>query len=301
MTPQSDFFALFNPSSGRGTGARRVGAYLSLLRERLGPVDHALTAHAGHEARLVDEALQAGYSTIIAVGGDGTWGAAADRIVRSGRDDVALALLPAGTGNDFGKSLGIRAGRVEGTVDAIAARRTRRIDVGRVGDRYFLNVVGMGFDIAVIDDAETTPLLKGDLLYRFCAIRQLFRFPGIHLDLRDGSGAGEKRRYLMLVISNGNYFGGSFHIAPDASLEDGRLDAVSIYDAGPLERARLFSRVSRGEHPAEAKVEIRQDSRFRVAFDGPSIRYEVDGDVFTHEGGELAVESIPSALTIYTP
>lgn len=300
MSPQSDIFVLFNPASGRGTGARRIDYYLPLLRERLGYVDHASSEHAGHETALLDNAISQGYSTIIAVGGDGTWSAAADSIIRSGRSDVALGLLPAGTGNDFGKSLGIRFPRVQDTIRAIAEGRTRTIDVGRVDGRYFLNVVGVGFDIAVIDDAATTPLLKGDLLYRFCAVRQLFRFPGVNLDLRDGDGAGGKRRYLMLVISNGNFFGGSFHIAPRASLEDGLLDAVSIYDAGPLERARLFSMVSKGKHESDDRVEIRQHNRFTISFEGAVVRYEVDGEVLSSTHSPLEVESVPRALTVYS-
>ena len=301
MSRQSDYFVMFNPSSGRGTGARRVESFLPRLQERLGPVDYRLTEYAGHETDVMDEAIAAGYPTIIAAGGDGTWSAAANRIMHSGRNDVMLGLLPAGTGNDFGKSIGVRSDRVPQIIDAIAERRTRTIDVGRVGDRYFLNVVGMGFDIAVIDDAARTPLLKGDLLYRVCALKQLFRFPGLPLTVRDASGAGERAPHLMLVISNANYFGGSFHIAPNASLDDGLLDAVSILDAGPLERARLFSTVSNGRHEREEKVSIRQDHRFSVEFPGESIRYEIDGEVLEWSGGPLTVESVPSALTVVAP
>jgi len=303
MSRQSDVFVLFNPTSGRGTGAKRVESYLPLLQERLGPVDYRLTEYAGHEREILDAALEDGYTTIIAAGGDGTWSAAADRIVRSGRDGVALGLLPAGTGNDFGKSVGVRIDTVDAVVDAIAAGRTRRIDVGRVGQRYFLNVVGMGFDIAVIDDAETTPLLKGDALYRFCALRQLFFYDAPALALRDGDGNGDEvpRRHLMLTISNANYFGGSFHIAPAASLEDGKLDAVSIADAGPLGRARLFDTVSKGKHEAHPRVVARQHERFEVEYLGSSIRYEVDGDVYEWSDGPLRVESVPGALTIFSP
>ena len=135
----------------------------------------------------MDRALDAGHDAIVAVGGDGTWSRVADRILRSGRRDVALGLLAGGTGNDFGKSVGVTFERSEEVVRAIAAGRRKRIDVGRVGERHFLNVVGFGFDIAVIDDAAGVPVLKGDLLYRFSAARQLFRFPGLELDIRVGS------------------------------------------------------------------------------------------------------------------
>jgi diacylglycerol kinase (ATP) len=303
MSRETDVFVLFNPTSGRGTGAKRIEYYLPRLQERLGPVDYRLTEYAGHEREILDEALTAGYTTIIAAGGDGTWSAAADRIMQSGRGDVTLGLLPAGTGNDFGKSVGVHVDTVDAVMDAIANRSTRRIDMGRVGERYFLNVVGMGFDIAVIDDAETTPLLKGDALYRFCALKQLFFYDAPAFALRDGAGEGDTtpRRHLMLTISNANYFGGSFHIAPRASLEDGMLDAVSISDAGPIGRAKLFDTVSKGKHEAHPRVVVRQHARFEIEYEGSSIRYEVDGDVYEWSDGPLVVESVPDALTIFSP
>ena len=249
---------------------------------------------------MEDQALDAGVRSILAIGGDGTWSAVADRIVRSDRSDVTLGLLPAGTGNDFGKSLGIRHEHADAVVRGIAAGRRRRIDVGRVEGRHFLNVVGFGFDIAVIDDAERVPLLKGDALYQFCALRQLFRFRGLTVEVSGDTSEPQRRDHLMLVIANANYFGGSFHIAPHASLDDGMLDAVSIYNVGPIARARLFSRVAKGRHERDENVDIRQSSGFRIAFGGP-VRYEVDGEVYTSNGNALEVESVPGALNVFTP
>jgi diacylglycerol kinase (ATP) len=221
-------------------------------------------------------------------------------MVKSGRSDVALGMLPAGTGNDFGKSLGVTFERAEDVVRGIAAGRRRTVDIGRVEGRHFLNVVGLGFDIAVIDDAADFPLLKGDALYQVCALRQLFRFRGIPLSVSAADTPPASRDHLMLVIANANYFGGSFHIAPRASLEDGMLDAVSIYDAGPLARARLFKKVAKGRHEGEDKVKIQQSGAFRIECEG-TVRYEVDGEVYTSRGSVLEVRSLPQALTVFVP
>ena len=298
MTERSTF-VLLNPAAGRGRGARRWDAFASLLREHLGDWDHAVSERAGHEVELMDRALERGYRNIVAVGGDGTWSVAADRIVRSERRDVTLGLLPAGTGCDFGKSLGIRWDDLGRVVKGIAAGRRRRIDVGRCEGRHFLNVVGFGFDIAVIDDAAGVPILKGDLLYRFSALRQLFSFPGLPLRLT-GRGGPRERDALMLVVANANYFGGSFHIAPRASLDDGRLDAVCIPNVGPFGRARLFAAVGKGEHEKHGGVEIEQSASFEVSFDRP-VRYEVDGEVYGSSGPLLRIESVPAALDIFVP
>ncbi len=291
---------LVNPAAGRGRRRARVEQYLDLLERHLGTFEPAITSRAGDETALLDRALGESIDCIVAVGGDGTWGAAADRIVASGRRDVSLGLLPTGTGNDFGKTLGIRHERAKEVVRAIVERHTAAIDVGRAGGRHFLNVVGLGFDIAVIDDAAKTPLLRGDLLYRFCALRQLFFFPGREVEIEPRGEAAVRTRALMLTVSNANYFGGSFHIAPRASLTDGRLDAVVIKDAGPLTRARLFSIVSKGRHEGDPHIVIRQAPSFAIRFEG-TLRYEADGEVHATTTSPLVVESVPGAVNVCVP
>jgi len=296
---RSAFFVLVNPAAGRGRRRARLREYLALLTKHIGPFDPAVTERAGDEVRLLDEALARGEDRIVALGGDGTWSVAADRIVAGGRRDVALGLLPVGTGNDFGKSIGVRHENIDAVMRAIADRTTRTIDAGRVGERTFLNVVGMGFDIAVIDDAANTPLLRGDMLYKMCALKQLFRFPGSELSISADGGPLRTIKLLMLTISNANYFGGSFHIAPRARLDDGKLDLVAIHDASPLARAKLFDAVGKGKHENLPEVEFMTASSFSIHFDG-MLRYEADGEVYSAES-PLRVSALPRALNVCVP
>lgn len=293
-------FAILNPAAGRGRRARRMEEFRALLRREIPEVVEAFTERPGHEGELVERALAEGHDRVVAVGGDGTASLVAHHLLAAGRADVKFGLLPTGTGNDFGKTVGAVHGRAEAVVRAIAAGHSRRVDVGRVGDRHFLNVVGAGFDIAVIDDAARTPLLRGDALYQFCALRQLFRFPGLELEIGVDGAPPFRIDHLMLVIANANYFGGSFHIAPDARLDDGMLDAVCIANTGPFSRARLFSLVAKGGHVGHAKVRMERAPRFRVGFEGV-LRYEVDGEVLSSEDGALEIESIAGALEVLVP
>ena len=296
---RSDLLVLVNPAAGRGRRRARLRDYLERLEKHIGPFEPAVTARAGDEVRLLDTALERGVDQIVALGGDGTWGVAADRILKSGRRDIALGLLPVGTGNDFGKSIGVRHENIDAVMRAIADRSTLVVDAGRVGDRHFLNVVGMGFDIAVIDDAAKTPLLRGDLLYKFCAVRQLFRFPGSELSIAADGAAPRPIKLLMLTISNANYFGGSFHIAPKASLEDGKLDLVAIHDASPARRAKLFDAVGKGKHENLPGVEFMTAPSFAIHFPG-TLRYEADGEVYA-SASPLVVSSVPHALKVCAP
>jgi diacylglycerol kinase (ATP) len=293
-------FVVINPAAGRGRGARRLPRFREWLRRHVPDHEEAVSSAPGGEIPLVDAALARGCRTIVAVGGDGTWSLVADRVIRSGLRDVRVALLPGGTGNDFGKSLGIAWDGAERVVQAIANGATRRVDVGRVADRFFLNVVGMGFDIAVIDDSYRVPLLKGDALYRFCAMRQLFSFRGLPLEVSSGNGESRKDDHLMLVVANGRYFGGSFDVAPRADLSDGKIELISIRDASPLTRAKLFGLVAEGRHEGHERVTVRSGARFELRFT-PPLRYEVDGEVLETNEDRLVVESVPGALDVVVP
>ena len=292
---------LVNPAAGRGRRKARLKDYLKRLEKHIGPFDPVYTSHAGDETRILDTALSRGVEKIISLGGDGTWSETANRVLANGRGrDVSVGFLPVGTGNDFGKSIGIRHENIDAVMRAIADGTTRTVDAGKVNDRYFLNVVGMGFDIAVIDDAAKTPLLRGDALYKFCALKQLFRFPGVRLGIAEGSNSPDTwLEVLMLTISNANYFGGSFHIAPRASLVDGKVDLVAIHDAAPLTRAKLFDIVGKGKHEGHDKVTFRTAVSFSIHFQG-TLRYEADGEVYS-SASPLVVMSVKNALKVCAP
>jgi diacylglycerol kinase family enzyme len=184
------------------------------------------------------------------------------------------------------------------------------VDVGYVGtlsaaehtpqrseSRHFLNVVGFGFDIAVIDAAAGAKFLKGELLYKITALQQLFRFPGVQAGLSSGSGERRRGQHLMLTVSNGRYFGGGFPIAPEAHADDGKLHACMIRDASPMTRLRLFNMAERGRHVTSDQVEVLDDTSFRLSFDAPP-RFEMDGDVRQSSSTEIDVRIVPGGLRV---
>ncbi len=271
------------------------------------------TTRPGEERDLADSALERGYDVIVAVGGDGTWSNVADRLVASGRDDVALAILPSGTGNDFGRNFGFDPRSPAEAVDVLARGHTVLVDVGRVDSlsasehdpdrfepRHFLNLIGFGFDVAVIDAASGARLLRGELLYKVTALTQLFRFPGIGVTIEGRSGAPHGGRLLMLTVSNGRFFGGGFPIAPAATVDDGRLHACRIGDATPLSRLKLFRLAERGRHVASTHVQILDDVGFRLTFDAPP-RFEMDGDVRRARDRSVDVRVLTRRLRVVAP
>lgn len=309
----SRHFVVFNPASGRGRGARRIARYRELLEASLDDVTFAATTRPGEERDLAEHAVEQGYDVIVAVGGDGTWSNVADRIVASGRDDVAFAVLPSGTGNDFGRNFGFDPRNPVEAVRVLAEGYRRTIDVGRVDSpsasehdpdrwepRHFLNLVGFGFDIAVIDAAAGARFLRGELLYKLTALQQLFRFPGVDVAVESDAGETRDGRLLMLTVSNARYFGGGFPIAPKAEIDDGRLHACLIGNAPPLTRLKLFNAAERGRHVLAEQVEVVDDRAFRVRFAEPP-RFEMDGDVRRAKSDVVDVRVIPNALRVVGP
>lgn len=290
-----------------------MAAYRTLLDEFLPGATSAVTTRPGEEALLADHALADGFDLLVAAGGDGTWGNVADRVVASGRSDVVFGMLPSGTGNDFGRSLGFSPSDPREAVRALAGGQTRLVDVGRVAtpsasehtpdraeSRHFLNLVGFGFDVAVIDAAAGARFLRGELLYKVTALQQLFRFPGLPVELEGSGGARREGRHLMLTVSNGRFFGGGFPIAPEARADDGLLHACCIGDAAPLTRLRLFNLAERGRHVEAPQVEVLSDQGFRLTFPTPP-RFEMDGDVRQASGTKVEVRVVPGALRVVAP
>lgn len=289
---------IVNPAAGKGRGVK-AEAEVRRAFAALGVTDVRSTRGPGDERKLARQAIEDGARTLVAVGGDGTWGNVANAIIGSGAD-VRLALLAAGTGNDFAKTVGAPATDYAATARLAVDGPDVAVDVGRIEGKYFLNVTGFGFDIAVIEDAAKVTWLKGGLVYPYCALRQLFGYPGMPIDVASAAGRRGELSHLMLIIANGKHFGGAFRIAPNASLTDGRLDAVAIRSVAPLRRIGLFAATTQGKHIAHPDVQTEQAASFTLTFPSPPA-YETDGEYNRASSATLEVTCVPGALRVVTP
>jgi diacylglycerol kinase (ATP) len=295
----SRVFVVVNPQAGRGRGARLLEPVLSALAAGGAPPPHALSVAPGDETRLAERAAGEGFEAVVAVGGDGTWSNVAAGLLRAGRG-TRLGLVPGGTGSDLAKSLGIPGRDIPACARIVREGRVRRIDVGRVEDRYFLNVLGFGYDTAVIEDSWRVRYLRGDLLYLYCALRQVFSFTGFTVEQAMDGAAPVRQDLLMLIVANARHFGGAFRIAPAARLDDGRLDVVAFSNASPLRRLGLIGRLLAGSHAGARGVSFSSAASLRLRFGAPPA-YETDGEWNRARSAELTVETLPGALEVLAP
>lgn len=260
-----------------------------------GITDFRPTAAAGDEAHLARQALEDGCSTVIAVGGDGTWSKVAAALAGS---ECRLALVAAGTGNDFVKTLGVPATDPAAMARLALEGPDERIDMGRVGGRLFLNIAGFGFDAAVASAMLGIGWLRGDALYLYASARELLAYRGVEIEMSPDELPGFRNR-LLLAICNGRRFGGSFVIAPNAVLADGQLDAIAVGDATPLRRAALFGAATSGAHLQYREVAEVRAPAFALRFRTPPL-FQADGELCQAVDAEVEVACVPRALRIVT-
>lgn len=276
---------------------------LPAVREAMRTVgieDVRITTAPGEELRLARAAAQEGAETIVAVGGDGTWGNVARGILDSGRD-VRLALVAAGTGNDFGHSLGLPVADPRAMAVIAAGTGSLRVDMGRIDGTPFLNVAGVGIEADVLAASQSVRLLRGPAVYLATAIPKLRSYQPVQCRVSaNGASSSKPVAYLAIVVSNGPRFGGGFRIAPGASVSDGLLDLVTVRDAAIGRRARIFVRARLGTHLGQPEVARKQLNEGVLLFDEAPLM-DIDGELRLASSPLVEIECLRGAIRMAVP
>lgn len=287
-----------NPSSGRGKGGRLIPRVAALLRERGVEVEMLVCASPEDPERLAREAAGRGAGIVAALGGDGQVGMCANGVLGT---EAALAVIPAGTGNDFAACLGLDPRDPLAAAGLLADPPFRRIDAVRVqtpqGTRHYVNVAGVGFDSEVNAVANRMPVVKGTVRYVAALFAVLPRFRPVPLRV-ELDGAPHEVPAMMIVFGNAVSYGGGMRITPDALLDDGLLDVCVIGDVSKPDLIRTFPKVFRGRHVAHPKVRMHRARVAAVDADRP-LQVFADGE---HVGTTPArFEVLPGVLSVVAP
>ena len=285
---------VINPAAGRGRAKR----LLEQIRSRfsyVGEADISFTAGSGDEEELATRAMDNGCDSIVVVGGDGTCARVANAVLKA-RKPCSLAVVPSGTGNDFAKTLGLANLSISEIAERVAAGKEQKIDVGYVDGTYFLNSCGFGFVASVLEGTQHVRFLRGDSLYIYSALAQLFSYRGVSVSA-ESSYDSTVRRILMLTVSNGRFLGGAFRIAPNASVLDGLLDFGFVGDSNLIDRVRLFAGAFRGTHLSLPSVKAETARAMTLRFSAPPMM-EVDGELRHALSSTVKIECVPRALNV---
>lgn len=287
---------IINPISGAGRGgAARARAELaaSAIGGHGFDVEVFVTERPGHAHQLAAAAIDAGVSTVIAWGGDGTvnevGSAAAFR-------DVTLGIIPSGSGNGLARELRIPFDPVR-AIDVALGGRECRIDAGELDGKLFFNIAGIGLD-AWVAHRFAGRARRGFARYLVLTARGLLRYrPDPQTVTADG--ATLRTRALLIAIANARQYGNGAIIAPEARLADGRLDVVVVaarsLPATLVQIPRLFT----GRIALVPDVAMRAAVDIQVTSTGP-VMYHVDGEPYVG-GPRLDARPRPGALRVAHP
>lgn len=286
---------LINPAAGRGRGRILAEKVQQLLRKSGLEFEAYYTRHPREGIDLVRRLAEA-HERILVAGGDGTWFEAVNGAMLAARRPT-LGLIPIGTGNDFAKML--RFGNDwRKACRRIAAGRPHAVDIGRCNQDYFANGAGIGFDAEVSREARRIRYLRGNVVYLLAVARTLllrYATPQVTIDHDDGT---LQQTITLVAAANGCCYGGAFHIAPDAEIDDGYLELVCARGLGRLHILRLLPKVLAGRHISDPSITILRTRQVTIRSAVP-LPLHLDGEVVAGKATHLDIEILPRALKIF--
>ncbi len=290
------YFLIVNLIAGQGRCKAVFPRVKAALERRHISFDLHYTNEPMEAVDVAKMGIEAGFTRIVAMGGDGTVNEVANGVLGS---PAALGVIPAGTGNDFVRTLGIPSDPLE-ALKMLSEAGERMIDVGRVGeDRFFVNGLGIGIDAQVARDVLGMERLRGAPAYIYAAVKEVFRFGAFPVHL-EGQGISEDLRCLSLGVANGKYCGGGFMLAPRASVDDGLIDVAAIGDFPRMERLLRLPQARAGKHLKLPQVRYVQVPRIRVSSDAKLIAH-MDGEPYELPRAAFEVGVVPKALRVLVP
>lgn len=289
--PEQSMYFIVNPVAVRHKSFKKFQRIELILKEKAIPYQVAFSEYPGHSVLLAQEAVKAGCSTIVAVGGDGTVSEVAQALLYQ---DIPLGILPFGTGNDLIRVLDIPQ-EPELALEIILARRIRCLDTALANSRLYLNVAGFGFDVEV--------LLKTKRYKRFFGGRIAYGLGFIHalLGLRalqakvTREGQEKELEIFIAAVGNGRFIGGGMEITPLAEPDDGLLDICLIPALSFWELLRILKKFAKGKHVDDPLVEYFRAQEVSFSCKSPAA-VQIDGEIT--ETTPVNFKIIPQSLRV---
>jgi YegS/Rv2252/BmrU family lipid kinase len=283
---------IVNPHAGAGRALKLLPGVEAELRSQGRAFRVERTTSMAHARELARDAAGRG-EIVAAMGGDGITGAIAGEL-RGG--EGLLAVLPGGRGNDFARKLGIPFEPAE-AARLLRDGTERRVDLAEAGGACFLGILSAGIDSDVNRIALETRLKLGTLVYTYGVLRAIVSFEPAAWRLTIDGQTRDFEGYSVAVCNSG-VFGGGMFLAPDAKLDDGLLDVVTIARQSKVAYLRGLPRVFRGTHLLHPAVDVVRAREVTFSADRPFTAY-ADGDPVTDL--PATVRALPGALRVVAP
>jgi YegS/Rv2252/BmrU family lipid kinase len=286
-------FALFvNPAASGGRATQAVAPACAELDRRGAPFRVVAASGLGEALREARSAAEAG-ETVVAVGGDGLVGPLGGALRGA---PEALAIIPAGRGNDFARVVGIPRDPAAAARLAIEGPE-RLVDVAEANGRPFVGIASLGFDSDANRVANEARLIRGKLVYVYAALRALIAWRPATFEVTV-DGQTETVTGYSVAVANSKAYGGGMYVAPHAELDDGRLEVMTIARRSKLRFLVGLPKVFKGTHVNEPGIRFRSGARVEIGADRPFAVY-ADGDPIADL--PMTVTVSPRSLRLVAP
>ena len=285
---------VINPTSGQGKGSE-IGTYVAgYLNSRDVQYEIIIGRNSIDQGDLLQRFIDRNpdCNGVIAVGGDGLLHLVLQKVTPA---QIPLAVIPAGTGNDFVRTLGWSLIEIDQLLASVLSTKPRQIDLGLVDGEWFGAILSTGFDSVVNERANAMTWPKGPAKYNVAIAIELPRFAPRHYEitLDDRTISTEA---MLIAVANGRSYGGGMLVCPQAQINDGFIDVMVLHPISKLEFIKVFPRVFKGTHITHPAVEIVRSKKVSITSD--AVAY-ADGERI----GQLpiAAECVPGVLATWMP
>jgi diacylglycerol kinase (ATP) len=284
-----------NSSAGKGKGRILAHDFINLLSDN-GLENKLIDCDTFAETSiLLEKEIQSNrYNYLIAVGGDGLVNLCLQMVAEK---EICLGVIPAGTGNDFARATGFNGKSVDEIFSIISKSKPIKIDLGKAvsagGSKWFVQVLSTGFDAIVNSLANKMVWPRGKSKYTIATILILSRFKSIPYTVEIDGKAFEQNA-MLLVVANGESYGGGMRICPGASNSDGIFDILIVRPVTKIVLLTIFPKVFKGNHIPHPKIDVYKGKHVKIS--GTTVSY-ADGEFVSQL--PIEVTNVPNALTTW--
>jgi diacylglycerol kinase (ATP) len=306
----SNIQIVVNPIAGSGKAGKIAKVIYQKIRSLSDSIINlAFTEKKNDAASITREAIIRGAGMIIAVGGDGTINEVVNGFFNNNEPlnpFCELGIINCGTGGGYARTLGIPKG-LEQQIEIILRPGSINLDLGGISyqdfsdntvHRLFVNEcqVGIGSKVASVV-GKNYKIFGGTLAFGLMATVQAILIKPSHLDLEYDNEPIQKSNLIGLVVGNGIECAGGMKLTPDAKLDDGLFDVLSMHDMSIVQRLLNLSKVYSGKHILSPYFSVKKCKRIKIRSD-QKVTLEADGEVLGYSPFEINI--LPSAIRIKT-
>ncbi|GEN45070.1 diacylglycerol/lipid kinase family protein [Alkalibacillus haloalkaliphilus] len=291
---------IVNTNSGSGRGFKRWVQIESILLERKIVYDVSFTKKPNHATQLVHDLAHdsPNVSAIIIVGGDGTVHEAINGLQNS---NVPLGIIPAGSGNDFCRGMGIPLNCVE-ALERILKNEKKLIDVGHINNKVFATIAGIGFDGKIAAETSRSKLKKlcnvikiGSIPYILAMLKVMLSYKPTDVNLRIDSKASSHENVWLIAIANTPFYAGGMKICPEARNNDDLFEVCIVKGISRWKLLRIFPSVFKGQHINHPAVRTYQGKNLIISSNNPMIAHG-DGEIVGETPFNIKI--LPSSIYV---